>query len=356
MIKTYTYKIKTNKQFEDKFNKWIGICNYLYNCALELKIDMYRRFGKSLTKYDIYKQLTEAKKENLWMKEVANVSLRSSLDNLDMAYQTFFKGGGFPKFKKKKYCKSIGFKSIMFNNNQFVLPKWGTIDIFKNRLPEGKLKTASIVKKADGYYLHVQAEYDYINTNENQVGIDMGIKYFAVTSDNIYYDNPQHFKQYERKLRIENRSLARKIKYSKKWYKQVNKLARLHLKISRVRLDYLHKVSTELSKLYGLIFMEDLNIKGMSKNKNLSKHILDCGWGIFKQLLSYKATVYLIDPKYTSQTCSSCGCKDSANRINQSTFICTKCGIEFNADYNASLNILGSGRTLMREREMLVCA
>ena len=102
--------------------------------------------------------------------------------------------------------------------------------------------------------------------------------------------------------------------------------------------------------------MEDLNIKGMSKNKNLSKHILDCGWGIFKQLLSYKAMVVLVDPKYTSQTCSVCGCKDSANRISQSNFVCKSCGAEFNADYNASKNIKSKGIALMREREMLVCA
>lgn len=357
MIKTYTYKIKTTKEFENKFNQWIGACRFLYNCALELKIDMYKRFGKSISNNEIQGQLTEAKKEVVWLKEVSSQTLQSIVEKLDKSFQSFFRQGyGFPKFASRKRTNSIPFKSVKFKDNNFILPKWGTIKIFKDRLPKGKLKTASIVRKADGYYLHINLEIPFENLNENQVGLDMGISFFCVTSDGNFIQNPRHTKHYERKLRIKNRALARKKKLSSNWYKQVKKLQLLHLKIERVRTDFLHKESTKLANNYGTIFMEDLNIVGMSKNKNLSKHILDCGWGKFKNFLSYKSNVFLVNPKYTSQTCSICGSKDSANRISQSSFVCKSCGVEFNADYNASLNIKSKGIALMREREVLSCA
>lgn len=356
MIKTYTYKIKADFNFIEKFDQWIGACRFLYNCALELRIDAYKRCGKTISNYTIQKELTEAKREFDWLNQVHSQTLQAILDRLDKTYKSFFKRGfGFPKFASKKKWKSIPFKSCQLKDNNFFLPKWGIIKVFKDRMPEGELKTASLIQKADGYYLHIQVEVPYENSNENQVGIDMGISYFAVTSDGLYINNPRHFKQFERKLRIENRSLARKKKFSKQWYKQVKRLQLLHLKIQRVRKDFLHKTSTNLSNRYGTIFLEYLNVQGMSRS-NLSKHILDCSWTTFKNLLSYKANVVLVDAKYTSQKCSGCGHVDKKNRISQSEFVCRNCGAIFSADENASINIMSRGTALMREREALACA
>jgi len=356
MIKTYSYKIKVDNSFIEKFNKWLGSLRFLYNCALEMKIDAYKRCNKNISNYTIQKELTECKQEFDWLNQVHSQTLQAILDRLDKTYKSFFRRGyGFPKFASKKKWKSIPFKSCQLKEGNFVLPKWGIIKVFKDRLPKGKIKTASLIKKADGYYLHIQVEVSYSNTNESQVGIDMGISYFLVTSDGLYINNPKHFKIYERKLRIENRSLARKKKFSKQWYKQVKRLQLLYLKIQRTRLDFLHKTSTSLSKQYGTIFMENLNVAGMSKS-NLSKHILDCSWTNFKNLLSYKSCVVLVDAKYTSQKCSNCGYIDKRNRISQSEFVCKNCGSIFNADVNASLNILSLGKTLVREREALACA
>jgi putative transposase len=321
-----------------------------------MKITAYRMQGKSISNYDLQKQLTECKSEIEWLKDVHSQTLQAILDRLDRTYKSFFRRGfGFPKFASKKKWSSIPFKSIQIKDNNFILPKWGIVKVFKDRLPEGEIKTACLIKKADGYYLHIQIEIPFENTNENQVGIDMGISHFCVTSDGLFVSNPKHFKQYERKLRIENRSLARKKRFSKQWYKQVKRLGLLYLKIQRVRTDFLHKTSTNLSKQYGNIFMEDLNIAGMSRS-NLAKHILDCSWGKFKELLSYKSNVVSVNAKYTSQTCSDCGYRDSRNRISQSEFLCKKCGSIFNADENASLNILSKGIALIREREALACA
>jgi putative transposase len=356
MIKTYTYKIKANKKFIEKFNQWAGTCRFLYNSALELKSTVYRSHGIKLSNYDICKQLTEAKKEIVWLNDVHSQTLQAVLDRLDLSYKKFFKGGGYPKFASRKKWKSIPFKSIKLVGGQFCLPKFGMIKVFKDRVPNGKLKTASLIKKADGYYLHITVEVLYENFNDSQVGIDMGLSHFAVTSDGEIIENPKHFKRYEKKLRILNRSLSRKKLRSNMWNKNANDLSLLYLKVSRVRRDFLHKESTKISKKYGLVFLEDLNVSGMSKNKNLSKHILDAGWSEFRTLLSYKSKVILVDPKYTSQKCNVCGHIDSRSRISQSEFVCTNCGNIDNADKNASLNIKSQGMALIREREPLGCA
>ena len=356
MIRTYTYKIKTDNTFIEKFNQWMGICRFLYNCALEMKIDAYKRCNKSLSYCAISKELTGAKKEFEWLYQVHSQTLQAILERLDKTYQSFFRRGyGFPKFASKKKWKSIPFRSIQLKDNNFFLPKWGIVKVFKDRMPEGEIKTACLIQKADGYYLHVQVEVPYSNDNESQVGIDMGISYFLVTSDGLYINNPKHFKSYERKLRIENRSLSRKKKFSKQWYKQVKRLQLLYLKIQRTRLDFLHKTSTSLSKQYGTVFMENLNVRGMAKG-NLAKHILDCSWTTFKGLLNYKANVVLVDAKFTSQTCSNCGSVDKRNRISQSEFVCIKCGGIFNADENASINIKSKGIALVRKRKALAYA
>lgn len=353
MIKTYTYKIKTDNSFIEKFNQWLGCLRFLYNCALEMKIDAYKRCNKNISIYTIQKELTDCKKEFDWLNQVHSQTLQAILDRLDKTYKSFFRRGyGFPKFASKKKWKSIPFKSAQLKDNDFFLPKWGGVKVFKDRMPEGEIKTASLIQKADGYYLHIQVEVPYSNINENQIGLDMGISYFLVTSDGLYISNPKHFKFYERRLRIENRSLSRKKKFSKQWYKQVRRLQLLHLKIQRVRLDFLHKTSTNLSNQYGTIFMEDLNVQGMSRS-NLSKYILDCSWATFKNLLSYKSNVILVDARYTSQQCSECGNIDNKNRISQSEFVCVNCDSVFNADENASMNIKRKGIPLMRERKEL---
>lgn len=360
MIKTYTYKIKTNKQFEEKFNQWVGICRFVYNCALECKITAYKRQGISLSNYDLQKQLTEAKRNIPWLYVVANSTLQAICDRLDRTYQSFFRRKqGFPKFASKKKWHSIPFKTqaTHFKNGNFYLYKWGTVKVFKDRLPivGEKTKIAEIIKKADGFYLHVQVEVPYENTNENQVGIDLGISKFCVTSDGKIIENPKLLQKYEKQLRIENRSLSRKKKGSNSWRKQANKLARLHLKLSRTRTDFLQKESTNIAKQYGTVFMEDLNVKGMIQS-NLSKSISDASWSTFKNLLSYKSNIVLVDSKYTSQTCSNCGHIDKDNRISQSEFKCLSCGHEENADLNASKNILSRGTALIRQREALACA
>ncbi len=162
-------------------------------------------------------------------------------------------------------------------------------------------------------------------------------------------------------MKIPKRSLAKKQKKSKSWYKQKERLAKLHQKIARVRQDFLHKQSIQYVQNHTLIVCEDLQVKNMVKNKQLSKHISDASWSRFFAQLRYKSVKYgktfvQVPPNYTSQTCNSCGNVDKANRQSQSKFQCTRCGHITNADVNAAKNILGKGIAFIRQREAVACA
>ena len=364
---TYKRKLILTKAQEERISSWIGACRVVYNMGLEIRIDTYKKTQKSVSKFDLMKQLTTIK-DFEWIKDVPSQSLQNTMERLDFAYKNFFRtchsGGGFPKFARKGKYKSILLKEVsILNNNKIKLPKIGELRLFKDAPIIGIPKTATLIKEPTGYFVCIVCDgvsSAIQNQDESQVcGIDMGIAYFCVDSNDGIISNPKHFVQYERQLRIENRSLSRKKKGSKRWKKQAQLLARLHHKIAEVRKDFLHKESTILAKKYHTIYVEDLKISNMVKNKNLSKHILDCGWGMFRTMLEYKTNVCLINPRYTSQTCNECGTIDSKSRLSQSEFVCTSCGHISNADVNAAKNILlkgkliGEGIAINRKRSSL---
>jgi len=360
LIRTYTYKLYRNDKTEAKFNKWLGVTRYVYNAAKETKEVAYKE-GLKLSGYDLSKQLTECKKEFSWLREVGNTTLQSTILKLDRSYQNFFSGRAkFPKWASKKNWNSFEFAQGNLKNSRpslrfekdgvFNLPKFGKVKVFNYRpIDERSIKTARLIKKADGIYLSVVAEVKdkTLTTNENQVGIDMGIKYFMVTSDGEFTENPKFLDKQLKKLRVEQRKLSRKFKQGAKvqsnnYYKQANIVARLHKKVVDCRKDFLHKTSTYLAKEYSTVFHEDLKITNMVKS-NLSRHISDVSWGTFFVMLKYKTKVVRVNPAYTSQKCSSCGHKAKENRVTQSIFKCVACGHEENADLNAAYNILKLG-------------
>ena len=348
---------------EERLSSWIGACRFVYNLGLEIRIESYKNIQKSVSKFDLMKQLTEIKDVD-WIKDVPSQSLQNTMDRLDNSYKNFFRmchsGGGFPKFASKRRYSSILMKKVSIKNNKVRIPKIGELKMFKDVPIIGIPKTATIIKEPTGYFVCIvcdKVSKNIQNTDENQVcGIDMGIACFCVDSKGKVIDNPKHFKKYEDKLRIENRSLARKKRLSSRWKKQTKKLGLLHHTIANVRKDFLHKESTKLAKKYNTIYVEDLRIKNMVKNHNLSKHILDCGWGDFRLMLEYKTNVIRVNPMYTSQTCNECGVKDATSRISQSEFVCKHCGNISNADFNAAKNIMSKGIALNRQREALACA
>lgn len=394
LIKTYKYKLKLNKQQSAVIDSWIGASRYVFNLAKETKTYAYKS-GVSLSKFDLMRQMTDLK-DIEWIKSVPCHTLQNVVERLDTAYQNYFRklrngeianakaqyiakrlskglplnenklaDFGKPKWAKKDEYNSITFKDVKQAENGFILPKIKKVTIFKDRIPSGDLKTATIIKENNAYYICVTFECESKNlypTSESQaVGIDMGISYFSVDSNGCFVDNPRHTKRYEKRLRVKNRSLARKKKGSVNFVKTKQELNKLHAKITNVRTDFLHKISLNYVKENSLIVCEDLKVKNMIKFGNLSKHISDVSWSKFFMMLKYKSAFYekefiQINPKYTSQTCFKCGHIAKENRLTQSKFKCVKCGYEQNADYNASKIILGEGIALKRKRDTKVCA
>lgn len=345
---------------ETKFHKWLGICRYVYNAAKETKEVAYKE-GLNLSGFDLSIQLTEAKKGLPWLSDVNAQTLQGIIEQLDGSYQNFFSGrASYPNWASKRTWRSFGFKqagvrktnpkgSLRQTDKGFKLPSFGEVKVFNNRVIEGYIKTARLIKKADGIYLHVVAEVEdkVYCTNENQVGIDMGITHFCVTSDTDFIDNPKFLTKQLKKLRVEQRKLSRKFKkgvnvQSKNFYKQVEVVGRLHKKVSDARKDFLHKQSTYFASNYSTVIREDLKIIEMVRS-NYSKHISEVSWGTFFAMLNYKTRVIKVNPAHTSQTCSVCGHISEGNRKSQGKFKCVSCGHTENADYNAAKNILKLG-------------
>ena len=355
MIKTYTYKIKPNKALERKFEEQVSVCRYVYNLGIEVREESFKK-GVNINYFNLSKQLTEAKKDFDWLRKPHSQTLQAVLERLELGYKKFFadlkKGNktSKPKWAKKDKWRSLPFKSIKTTFNGFKLPSFGNVKVFNFKVPKGELRTASIIREADGLYLKVvvREETKEINReNQSICSLDMGVNYFYVTSEGEFRDNPRHLFNYLKQLRIENRKLSRMKKGGKNFKKQVKVLQRLHQKISRVRKDFLHKESRYLANNYSTVIREDLNITKMVKGSKLAKHILDCSWGLFFELLEYKTNVVKVNPAYSSQTCSKCKHTAKENRKTQSLFECVKCGYIDNADYNATLNLLQWGQTLM---------
>lgn len=355
MIKTYTFKIKPNNSLKHKFEIWLNTTRYVYNLGKEVREESYKK-GILINYYDLSKQLTEAKKEFYWLREVNAQTLQSVLERLDNGYKKFFielkkgKKVSKPKWAKKKNWKSIYFKNIQIKNNKFKLPTIGYVKVFNFKKPKGELRTASIIKEPDGLYLKIVVREEGIaqeRENQSICAIDMGVTFFLTTSDGEFIENPKHLFNYLKELKIKNRKLSRMKKGGNNWKKQVKVLQLLYQKISRVRKDFLHKQSRYLSNNYSTVIREDLNISKMVKGSKLAKNILDCGWRTFFEFLEYKTKVIKVNPAYTSQTCSKCKHTCKENRKTQSLFECTDCGFTENADLQATFNILQRGQSLM---------
>ena len=356
---TYTFKIKINSKQEKIFQEHLDTTRCIYNLAKETKELSYSK-GVKLSCFDLINQLPELKKEFPWISNINSHTLQGVIERLDRGYNKFFsdlKRGSTtskPHWAKKKGWNSFEFKQGGLKNSKpilrfeedgkFNLPKIGKIKIFKSREINGNIKLARIIKKVDGWYLQIITDYKIQKCdNQTEVGLDLGIKYFVVTSDGQFFENIKTTKKYADKLAEAQRKLSLKKKGSNNFYREIEKVKRIYLKIQRVREDYLHKVSRELANNYQYIFVEDLDIKEMVKNKDYSKSISDVSWSKFLSYLEYKTNLIKVDAKYSSQECNNCGHISKENRPNQETFKCVKCGHEGNADFEASKVVLKRG-------------
>lgn len=359
---TYRYKLKLTKQQQQRVDSWLGTCRLVYNMALDLKIQAYQK-NIPLSFYDLQKQLPDLKRDIDWIEDVPAKSLQAVIQKLEYSFKGLFeKRAGFPKFKSKKHSNSIliktdkRFKDVrQISETSFRIPKIGVVKVFKDRVAVGEITSATICKEVNQYYLSVccDGERPQLTPNENQVGIDVGIANFATLSDGSFVEHPKITFKYQAELRRQQRKLSRCKLRSKNWYKQVLVVQKLYQKIRRSRLDFLHKISSDIVKYNGFISVENLNIKGMIRGR-LSKYIADSGWYTFKQLLKYKSEMYgrvfiEVNPAYSSQECNACGHVAAENRQSQSIFVCVQCGHADNADLNASKNLLRRGHRLLAQ-------
>lgn len=367
MLKAYKYRLYPNETQKQQLAQFFGAARFVYNLGLETKIAAWVSLKKNLNCFDLNKQLKQLKDsgEADWLKDCVAQSLQMALANLDNAYTNFFRGGGFPKFKKRSSRQSIQFpQHVKIIGADIFIPKLKLMSFIQHRpLGEGKIKTTTISKTPSGeYYVSLLVECDTPLsfkkriTENTTVGIDVGIKTFATLSDGIVFDNPRHLAANLRRLRREQRKLSRRYKkgksaseQSKNWHKQRIIVAKLHQKIANKRTDFLHKASTEITNRYDTICLEDLNVRGMLKNSKLAKYIADVSWSEFGRQLQYKANwrgkniVYIgkFDP--SSKICSNCGYYFKELTLSMREWGCQKCGTYHDRDQNAAQNIKNFG-------------
>ena len=357
MLKAYKFRLYPNEEQRIYLAKTFGCTRFVYNKMLAERIKSYEENKDLDIKTMKYPTPAQYKGEFEWLKEVDSLALANAQMNLDKAYKNFFrdKSVGFPKFKKKtntnNYTTNNQNGTVYIENNHIKVPKLKSmIKIEQHREFNGLIKSATVSQVPSGKYfisILVETEILQLPKVDNKIGVDLGIKDFAITSDEEIFSNAKHLKKSEKRLAKLQKDLSRKQKGSNNRRKARVKVAKLHEKIANQRNDFLHKVSTQLINENQVIVIEDLKISNMIKNHKLAKSIADVSWSEFRRMLEYKAKWYgreiIIAPSNyaSSQLCSNCGNKSSQTKdLSCGTYICPVCGMVMDRDINASKNLL----------------
>jgi len=356
MWHSFKYRAKLSKETEANCNQWIEQCRILYNLALEQRISVYDQSKKSVSYFSQSGELPELRKAFPEFKQVDAQCLSDVLDRLDKATQLFFrrvKSGrgeaGYPRFKSRGRYSSFTLlqNSWKLRGRYLYLRNIGRLKLYLSRPIEGRIKTIDVKRTSTGKWF-VSFSCDDVEprqfpATDKSVGIDVGIKSFAVDSDGIITPNPLFLKQSLKQLRVRNRSLSRKVKGSNRRKTTKLQVAKLHEKVVNQRKDFLHKTANYYINNYKYIAVEDLNVAGMIRNPGFSRSISDSSWGLFFQLLSDKAAeadriLVKVNPYNTSQLCSNCG-RLVPKLLSERTHSCPHCGLVLDRDENAARNI-----------------
>lgn len=357
----YAYKFRLYPTDEQSafLSKLFGCCRFVYNHFLHEKQEQYKATKSSDRYNEQSAKLTALRKNNefAFLKEMPLQVLQCSLRNVHTAFTNFYKHrSNYPNYKSKRDKQAFKIaqpNTFHIENDKLYIPKLKSgIKVVVSRQIVGEICSATISKNKVGrYFVSITVKQDsyqvYQKTNKS-VGIDLGIKDLVITSDGVKYPNhKKQIKQLKRKLKHNQRHLSRKVHGSKRYEKQVLKCNRIYEKLTNVKVDYIHKISTELVRNYDVIKIEDLNVKGLLKNHRLAEAISECNWSQFVSMLQYKCDwhskqLIKVDRYYpSSQMCSECGyVNKSVKNLNVREWTCPNCGCHHDRDVNAARNIL----------------
>ena len=374
MLRGIKVRLYPNKLQEHELNKILGAYRFVYNYMLAKRKTAYETDKTNLSALDLQKWFygTLRKDEQyVWLKEQNTQVMKQAIRQMDDAYKGFFKQhNGYPKFKSKKDKQSALFpyeaisKKNTFETKHITLIKslknlkFSCSELYHKRLQKYKdsIRSATLSKtKSGNFFLSIlmdipESECVKFNKTNKQVGIDLGVKDFVITSDSVEFENKHFFKSDEKKIAKLQRQLGRKKKGSNNRNKQRVRLAKAFERLTNKKEDYIHSVVNEILKSYDAVFMEDLNVQGLLRNHNLAKAIQEVGFYRFKEVLQDKALVngkqvILVDRFYpSSKTCSCCGYKYQGLKLSDRFWTCPECGEHHDRDINAARNILLEGQ------------
>ena len=369
MLKAIKIRIYLTAEQVDFINKQLGCCRFVYNNCLAFRKDSYQNEHVSVSSSSAVKHITSLKKDNEWLKDVHSKVLQQSVRDMNQAYDNFFKlHKGFPKFKSKHDNR----QSCRFPKDAFIGVRGNRIDLIKvlkdihfkcsrnderylNR-NQDKVKSITLSKEPNGkFYLSVLIDkmLRQVPQSSSMVGLDLGIKDFAVTSDGQVIENFHFKKNEESRLKRLQRQISKKVVGSKNREKARLRFAKLNEKIRNRKLNFLHDVTNHLIDENQVIVMEDLNVKGMVRNHKLAESISEVNWGEFRRILTYKAAwhgrqLVFIDRFYpSSKRCNHCGYINKGLTLKDRQWVCPECGSLIDRDYNAALNILEEGERII---------
>ena len=374
-LQAFKFQLIPDGGQERLMRRFAGCRRFVYNKGLELQQKRQGEGEKKLGYAALCKTLTSWKRDPryAWLREAHSQALQQALEDLDRAYTNFFESRAEPpRFKKKGYRDSFRYpQGVRLDpaNARIFLPKLGWMKYRASREVLGEIRSATVSARAGKWFVSIQTEREVGEQkprSRTPIGIDVGIVRFAAMSDGQHYAPLHSFRKHERALAKAQQSFARKRKFSQNWRKARAKVARIQARIADCRRDYLHQVSSRLSKNHALVCIEDLKVRNMSRSASgtkespgtnvaaksgLNKAILDQGWGEFERQLAYKLSwsggiLLAVPPENTSRDCPCCGHSSAENRQTQEVFLCTACGYGENADTVGGINVLSRGLRL----------
>lgn len=381
ILKAYKYRLEPTDVQAQRLRQMCGCARFVWNYGLT-ETQRILDAGQKLPSYaELCKMLTVVKgmPETAFLSEGYTDNLQQKLKDLHGAWKRCFDkrlSAEKPVFKRKsKGNDSIRFvnfdKYCQLDRKRVKLPSGlGWVKFRQSRAVEGKIKNATVSQHAGSWYISFQVEIEVeqpAHPSTSAIGLDAGISKLATLSDGTIFEPVNSFKKNQAKLARLQRQLARMVKFSANWKKQKAKISRLHSHIANIRREYLHKVTTTISKNHAMVVIEDLKVSNMSKSaagtvdepgrnvaakSGLNRAILDQGWYEMRRQLEYKqlwrgGQVLAVPPAYTSQRCACCGHTAKENRQSQAVFVCMACGYEANADINGARNILAAGHAVL---------